>query len=700
MHGSSDDPGTPAAGPTVDGGDPSSVPADGMTSAESDGGPTGSPIPQGLSLVAGQIGGTGNTDGTGATARFFVPSGVVYDAGNLYVVDYLNQSIRKIVLATGTVTTFVGQSGHPGTLDGTGTSAELEYPRGGALDGAGNLYVTTDSTIRKIVLSTGAVSTLAGSGSTGSADGIGIAATFSYPTGIAADRAGNLYVSDGNCIRKIVLSTKAVTTIAGSAISLGSTDGIGSAARFYSPAGLAYDAGALYIADSRNNTIRKLVLATGAVTTVAGTVGQHVVADGTGAAAHFSDPEGIAFDGAGALYIADAGGPTLRKLVLATGVVTTVAGAVGQGISVDGIGTAAHFMRPHGVASDGAGKIYVADDNDCTIRQLVVATGAMTTVAGGHLSIGNVDGVGAAARFRYPRGVASDGAGNLYVADQLNAVVRKIALATGEVSAFAGNGSGVILDGIGTAAGFRIPLLVAADGAGNLYVADSNVVRKIVIATRAVTTLAGNPNTFTTVDGVGTAASFGVVSGIVYDAGELYVSDNDTIRKIDVATGAVTTFAGSAGSPGSTDGIGTAARFDVASGLVTDGAGNLYVAEFKNATIRKIVLASGQVTTIAGAAGVLGSTDGVGSAARFSSPYQLALTNGALYVSDRDNVTIRKIVLATATVSTPVGVVGHTGVLLGAFPARLNSPAGLATVGNDLYIVDNLENAVLVAHGL
>jgi sugar lactone lactonase YvrE len=263
--------------------------------------------------------------------------------------------------------------------------------------------------------------------------------------------------------------------------------------------------------------------------------------------------------------------------------------------------------------------------------------------------------------------VVSDGAGNLYVADALNSSLRKIVLATGEVSTFAGNGSNLIKDGIGTAAGFRSPSGVVADGGGSLYVIDTNVVRKVVIATRAVTTLAGNPNTSTTVDGVGTAASFSALAGIAYDAGVLYVSDGETIRKIVVSSGTVTTFAGTAGSSGSSDGVGAAARFTVPLGLVADGAGNLYVADYVSDTVRKIALGSGEVTTVAGVAGVSGSTDGVGVAARFFRPSDLALIGDALYVSDRANATIRKIDLATVTVSTPIGVVGHTGVLLGPF---------------------------------
>ena len=179
--------------------------------------------------------------------------------------------------------------------------------------------------------------------------------------------------------------------------------------------------------------------------------------------------------------------------------------------------------------------------------------------------------------------------------------------------------------------------------------------------------------------------------------GNIFVADsnNHTIRKVVIATGVVTTLAGTAGAPGSTDGTGAAARFDAPDGLATDGAGDLFVSEFPNETIRKVVLATGVVTTIAGSAGVSGSTDGTGLAARFKSPGELASDRaGNLFVADGN--TIRKLVVATGVVTTPVGLAGEGFmVVLGPLPARLNHPSSLV-VGptGALFITD--ENAVLV----
>jgi hypothetical protein len=185
-------------------------------------------------------------------------------------------------------------------------------------------------------------------------------------------------------------------------------------ARFRNPLGVVPDgAGNLYVADTDNDTIRKVVLATGAVTTLAGTAGSIGYADGIGAAARFNGPTGLATDGAGNLYVADTGNNTIRKVVLATGVVTTLAGNATLPGSADGTGPAARFISPRGVALDGAGNLYVADEGNHTVRVMVLATGAVTTLAGAAGMYGNMDGTGAAARFNSPFGVAADGAGNL-----------------------------------------------------------------------------------------------------------------------------------------------------------------------------------------------------------------------------------------------------------------------------------------------
>jgi streptogramin lyase len=255
-------------------------------------------------------------------------------------------------------------------------------------------------------------------------------------------------------------------------------------------------------------------------------------------------------------------------------------------------------------------------------------------------------------------------------------------------------------DGIGTAARFCAPQGVAIDNAGNVYVADydNSTVRKITPA-GVVSTLAGLAASFGSADGTGSAARFSGPTGIATDsAGDVYVADtgNCTIRKITPA-GTVSTFAGTAGAIGSADGTGSAARFDIPIGIATDSAGNVYVADQGNSTIRKIT-PNGMVSTLAGAAGVVGSADGVASSARFNYPRGIAIdSTNNLYVADTSNSTIRKITPA-GLVTTVVGIRGQTGFAPGALPGVLAQPLGVAISGKSLYIT--LYNGVAVVQGL
>lgn len=330
-----------------------------------------------------------------------------------------------------------------------------------------------------------------------------------------------------------------VTTVAGGVGATGSVDGTGASARFYSPYGMVPDnMGNLYVADYDNNVIRKISLATGCVTTIAGTKGATGSVDGTGTSAQFYHPNGLALDGLGNLYIADYYNHSIRKMVLASGVVTTFAGTKGSFGSTDGIGTSAKFYYPYALTSDGLGNLYVADEYNHVIRKIVLASGEVTTFVGQKGTHGPIDGIGAAAQFYYPDGLALDGRGNLFVADQFNDSVRKIVLASGEVSTIAGlNGATGIADGVGTSARLNRPTGLAYDGIGNLYVADerSHTIRKVELETQAVTTLAGTKGATGSVDGTGTSAQFFYPMCLAMDDnGNLYVADksNQLIRRI------------------------------------------------------------------------------------------------------------------------------------------------------------------------
>jgi sugar lactone lactonase YvrE len=320
--------------------------------------------------LAGTPGSSGSTDGIGSAARFAEPDGIAVDtAGNVFVADTSNHTIRKITSA-GVVTTFAGTAGVSGSTDGAGSAARFNAPFGLTADTAGNLFVTDNNnfTIRKVT-SAGVVTTLAGlAGSSGSTDGTGSAARFNYSYGITTDTESNVFVADTDnfTIRKVT-SAGVVTTLAGLAGSIGSTDGTGSAARFGNLFGLTTDTeGNLFVTDTSNNTIRKVTSA-GVVTTLAGLAGSTGSADGAGSAARFNSPKGLAADTAGSLFVTDTNNCTIRK-VTSAGVVTTIAGTSGVTGSANGFGSAARFQNASAIAVDTAGNPFVTDQFFQTIR--------------------------------------------------------------------------------------------------------------------------------------------------------------------------------------------------------------------------------------------------------------------------------------------------------------------------------------------
>ena len=334
------------------------------------------------------------------------------------------------------------------------------------------------------------IRTLAGLSSAGYLDATGTNAQFNGINNSAVDSAGNVFVADAyNSVIRKVTPAGVVSTFAGNG-KPGSRDGTGTDARFSQVQGLAIDGSdTLYVADSGNNTIRKITPA-GVVTTLAGLAGTPGSADGAGSAARFSFPRAVAVDAAGAnIYVADSGNSTIRK-VTAAGVVTTLAGLAGSSGSVDGTGSAARFRFSGGITVDGSGNVFVADTNNSTIRQ-VTPGGVVTTYAGQASIPGNTDGTGVAARFSFANGVIADGAGNLFVADTGNGRIRQIAPG-GVVTTLAGSGAPGTADGTGSAARFFQPNGITVTSGGTLFVADTgnNLLRKITTGA-VVTTVAG-----------------------------------------------------------------------------------------------------------------------------------------------------------------------------------------------------------------
>ncbi len=323
---------------------------------------------------------------------------------------------------------------------------------GGALQGCGGLDLR------------GFVSTFAGNSSQGDLDGVGVAANFRFPKGIATDGA-SLFIMDtnNNRIRRINIQSYAVTTVAGS--TNGFTDGIGAAAQFALPDAITTNGSRLFAGDEQNFRIRSVEVSTASVGTFAGsTLGFQ---DGVGSAAQFRGLSGLTIDDQ-ALYITDTTNHRIRKVDLETANVSTLAGD-GVGGFLDGMGTAARLNSPQDVTTDGS-NLYVADTTNNRIRKIDLSTLAVTTLAGDGTP-GFADGAGSGAQFNNPRGITCDGL-NLYVGDTLNHRIRKIEIATGRVSTLAGDGTNTFAEGDGVVASFNRPESLTTDGL-RIYVVDT-----------------------------------------------------------------------------------------------------------------------------------------------------------------------------------------------------------------------------------
>jgi sugar lactone lactonase YvrE len=602
-----------------------------------------------------------------------------------------------------------------------------------------------------------AFSTLAGISSIGSQDGTGADARFFSPRAAAMDAAGNAYIVDtGNHLIRKITPAGAVSTLAGKAGEPGSTDGTGAAARFASPQDIvAGAAGEYYVTDTGNHTIRK-VTAAGVVTTLAGLAGVSGSMDGPGAEARFNVPLGIAIDTAGNLFVTESGNGAIRKITPA-GVVSTYASNLGirepyhWAIAVDGTGAvfiSQYMFRDYQnyyingvlqgpdierdigfltqVVPNGAPKYLLQTSTTVWPPELVTdpweimdiiaeSTGNLilararqltrfspstgtTTVIAGSGTPGSVDGPAGSARFSNLITATPDPTGGFIVADYGNNTVRKVDPA-GAVTTLAGlalEKAAVFADGTGAAARFGSPAGVVADASGNVYVADygAHCIRKITSA-GVVTTLAGKANTPGSSDGTGDAARFnGPTCLTMAPSGYLYVTDslNNTVRSVSLA-GDVTTVAG---TPPGADGT-SSSVFSLPHGIAVNATGNVFVADTNHHAIRMIAR-DGSVQTFAGVAGESGLADGSGSIARFRSPYGLTIgAGGTLYVTEgfgtTDAARIRK-VTSSGDVTTVAGA--EPGYTDGAGnTARFHDPVAI-TVGLDgsLFVVDASNQAI------
>jgi uncharacterized protein (TIGR03437 family) len=632
--------------------------------------------------------------GSALAAQVSQPEGIVVDpAGNLYIADAANHRVRKVT-PTGIISTVAG-NGHPGFSgdNGPAAAAQLNQPYDVALDAAGNLYIADYGNQRvRAVAPNGNISTVAGNGSSGSnADGgPATAALLLGPRNVAADPAGNLYISDfdGHRVRE-VKPDGTIATVAGIGVAGFSGDGgPATAAQLAFPAGLALDgAGNLYIVDSANVRIRKVFAGTGAIMTVC-------------TQQTFGMPNiqiaGLAANSAGNLYIPESGNSFVWLLTPA-GALTRVAGAAGSGGYIgDGqpaLQTA--LNTPVEVALDPAGDIYISETR--RVRCVTAATGVINTVAGtGTFGFAGDGGSALSAVLNTPTGLAFSN-GLLYLSDQDNQRVRQIA-ANGTISTVAG-------DGVASYAGDGLPAISASlagpnglafDTSGNLYIADTHGDRvRAVGLSGIITTFAGN----------GAAAGYGgegdpatltplnSPQGVVADlAGDVYISDTNHNRVIQVdPAGNIHTVAGT-GTAGATSG-----QLYGPTGLALDLAGNLYIADTGNHRIQ-ILPPGGAISTIAGAGTSGFSGDGgAAAAAQLSYPSAVAVdSNTNIYIADTGNNRVR-LVTPDGNIATiaGTGAASYNGDNGAALSIALYNPGGVAVDSQGgIWIADTGNNRI------
>lgn len=571
-----------------------------------------------ISPFAGAFGGAGARDGAGLEAKFNGPSQIAVDGdGNFFVADAKNHIIRKVT-SSGWVTTVAGLAGMSGAQDGVGSQARFNQPTGIAIDTAGSLFVadTGNNAIRKI-------------DAAGSVTTVQAPMAILRPQAVARDLDGTMLVAADSSIYRVA-SNLSVTAVVQQAFT--SLHGIAVAPN-----------GTIYVADGGDRSILKI--ANGGITRIAGLSGAQGFTDGKGTAARFYEPGGIAIEANGNLVVGDALG--LRR-VTPDGTVTTLpmtSTEVGAGV-----GPAVNTPRGIVVRSDES--FVIADPYRSRLLTLST-TGVLSTFAGNLLGMNNVDGDLQSARFVQPRGMAVDGAGNLWVADQRAQTLRKIT-PDGQVTTVAGTpGIAGGWDGVSTDSLLDQPVGIVFDTSGNALIACRGAIRKLA-SNGTLSTWVGNSYDLRVADGPASTARFKQIDDIAFDAqGNLLVVEGDAavVRRI-TPDGTVTTVAGIAGVHGDLDGARNVAQFDYPSSIAVDSEGVIYVSEPSLRVIRRIDSA-GNVSVWAGKAHQPVAKDGPLSTALLVMPGRIRFdADGALLVADGE--ILRKIT-ADGVVSTVAG---------------------------------------------
>jgi len=643
-----------------------------------------------VTVVAGNgTAGFSGDNGLATNAQLNGPNGVAVDsAGNLYIADSGNNRVRKV--SNGVISTVAGNGtqGYGGD-NGPATWASLYGPAGVAVDANGNLFIADWGNNRMRKVSGGVITTIAGNGIQGLTgdNGPATSAQLEFPEGVAVDTAGNVYIAVawGNVIRKV--SNGIITTVAGTGTpDYGGDNGPATSAALLYPTGVAVDAaGNLYIADFYNNRVREV--SGGIITTVAGYGGDCcILGDGRLAtSAQLHNPSDVAVDSTGNLYIADGGDARVRKV--SNGLITTMAGG-GPPLGSKSLATSAQLLYPQGVAVDTTGNVYMADSTDALIRK--VSSGIITTVAGtGTPGYSGDGGPAISAQLSYPIAVAADAGGSLYIADLTR--IRRVS--SGVITTVAGNSFvGYSGDtGPATSAMLFSPQGVAVDAAGTVYIADSGNNRIRRVSNGVITTVAGNGTSGYNGDNIpATSATLSGPYGVAVDAaGNLYIADFGNCRIRKVSNGIITTVAGN-GLPGygGDNGAATNASLNGPYGVAVDAAGTVYIADSGNNRIR--IVSGGVIATIAGTGVEAFSGDGgPADKADLVWPWAVAVDgSNSVYIVDASTNRIRILTPGTPPSITPGGIVPNDSTV-----SAIQSGSWISIFGTDLASGTSLWNA-------
>ena len=620
------------------------------------------------------------------------------------------------------INTVIGE--YPSGDQGPAPAALLAFPERVSVDTKGNVYIVDTNNHRVRKISGGRVTDIAGTGTEGfSGDGnAATTAQLNYPSGVAVDSTGNVYVYDSSNFRIRKVDTNGIiTTLAGNGQSGSSPDG-GLAAKamlgLTANGSLTVDStGNVYFSDVANFAVRKVSVANGILTTVAGTLGKtgNSGDGGPATSATLQNPCGLAFDSAANLYIVDAFNHNIREVSAKTGIINTVVGTGGFGATGDGgPATAATLGSPFDIAIDAQGDLFIVDGYNNSVREVTAGTiPTITRFAGSTAGYSGDGGPATSAQLSNPAGVAVDGSGAVYIADTANQRIRVVK--AGIISEFAGadhdqGDGGKAIDAI-----LFFPDRMAWDSAGNLFIADvnNNRVRKVT-PSGIISTIAGTGSSVVSGDG-GPAMSAGIdgpAAVAVDSSGNLFIASENQIRKVD-SHGNINTVVNTTNAAGfSGDGAAaTAALLNNPVGLAFDSGGNLYIADSFNHRIRKV--SGGNITTIAGSGPVClnpcnsGSFTGDGgpaTSATMSYPWDVAFdSSGNLLIADSNNNRIR-LVDADGNINTVAGSgtnSGYSGDLGPATSALLDSPTGVvADNSGNFYIADDSNNVVRMVDAL